>query len=361
MELQQEAEPLARELGDEPTLGWIVQRLAAYSWFPGRYHEGVAQAERALAIAHKIGDVRLRVAAKYALGMNHEGLGGFRDAIEAFVSIVDGPDAAVAQRVPGMNVPVYAGSCGWLGFCLATMGDFERGRVYGDPALKSPDLDPIAEAMLSSFFPGQFVIKGEFEHALALSDRAVEMCRTRNVPVWLAQALSLRGLVLAWLGRTDEALVELERGAGLYEQFGIESHRAMFHWRWAEGLLLAGRVEEARGLAGRSIELAVGSGEKGNEAQARAVLADIACVGDDTGEAAGRLEEALALCESLGMRPLTARCHLSLGRLGRRPGAEGAAREHLGTAARMFGEMQMRFWLERAEAEMSELLRERGT
>jgi class 3 adenylate cyclase/tetratricopeptide (TPR) repeat protein len=360
MELQQEAEPLARELGDAPTLGWIAQRLAAYSWFPGRYREGVTQAERALTIAHEIGDARLQVAAKYALGMNHEGLGEYHAAIEAFVDIVDGPDAAVAQRVPGMNVPVYAGSCGWLAFCLATTGDFERGRVYGDPGMKSPDLDPIAEAMLSSFFPGQFAIKGEFEHALALSDRAVELCQTRNVPVWLAQAYSLRGLIRAWLGRTDEGLVELERGAGLYEQFGIESHRAMFHWRWAEGLLLAGKIGEARRLACRAIELAVSSGEKGNEAQARAVLADIACVGDDAGEAAGLLEEALKLCESLGMRPSAARCHLSVGRLYRRTGAEAEAREHLGTAARMFGEMHMRFWLERAEAETRQLLRERG-
>ena len=360
MEVQQEAEPLARELGDEPTLGWIAQRLAAYSWFPGRYREGVAQAERALAIAHTIGDVRLHVAATYALGMNHEGLGEYPAAVEAFVGIVDGPHAAVAQRVPGMNVPVYSGSCGWLAYCLALLGHFERSRAYGDPGAKSLDLDPIAEAMLSSFFPGQFVIKGEFEHALALSDRAVELCRTRNVPVWLSQALSLRGHILAWLGRTDEALVELGRGAGLYEQFGIESHRAMFHWRWAEGLLLAGKIEEARILARRAIELAVRFGEKGNEAQARAVLADIACAGADAGEAAGLLEEALTLCESLGMRPSAARCHLSAGRLCRRTGALTAAREHLGSAAGMFGDMQMRFWLERAEAEMRELPRERG-
>jgi tetratricopeptide (TPR) repeat protein len=292
--------------------------------------------------------------------MNHEALGDYHAAIEAFVEIVDGPDAHVAQQVPGMNVPVYWGSCAWLAFCLSTIGEFERVPFYGDPVLKGPDLDPIAEAMLASFFPGQLALKGEFEHALALSDRAVELCRTRNVPVWLAQACSLRGLILAWLGRAHESLVELERGAGLYEQFGIESHRSTFHWRWAEGLLLAGKVEEAGHLARRAIDLAVGLGEKGNEAQARAVLADIACVGDGPEAAAGLLHEALEVCASLGMRPAAARCHLSLGTLYRRGGPGAQAREHLSAAAKMFGDMHMRFWLERTEAETRQLPRVRG-
>ncbi|HEX9409209.1 MAG TPA: hypothetical protein VGA23_06130, partial [Methylomirabilota bacterium] len=90
------------------------------------------------------------------------------------------------------------------------------------------------------------------------------------------------------------------------------------------------------------------------------VLADTACVGDEPDVAAGLLLEALEACASLGMRPAAARCHLSLGTLYRRVGPEGRAREHLGAAAKMFGEMHMRFWLERTEAETRELPRMRG-
>jgi class 3 adenylate cyclase/tetratricopeptide (TPR) repeat protein len=360
MELQQEAEPLARELGDEHTLGWIAQRLAAYSWFPGRYRDGVTQAERALAIAQDIGDPQLTVAAQYALGMNREGLGEFRTAVQAFASIVDGPHAAVARDVPGMNVPVYSGSCSWLGFCLATMGEFDRALAYGDPARRGPEASPIAEAMLSAFFPGQFVIKGDFAQALPLSERAVDICQSRSVPVWLALALSLRGLILAWLGRFEEALAGLERGCGLYEQFGIDSHRAMFQWRWAEGLFLAGRIEEARERARAAVDLAAQMGEKGNEAQARSLLADIACLHDEPRAAVPLLGEALDACASLGMRPAVARCHLSLGTLRRRTGAVAAAREHLDIAIGMFREMRMRFWRERALAERTALPPERG-
>ena len=359
MELQQEALPLAKELGDEQTLGWIAQRLAAYSWFPGRHQEGVEQAERAHTVARKIGDARLRVASLYALGMNREGLGDYGAAIQAFVSIVDGPDATVAHEVPGMNIPVYTGSCAWLAYCLALTGEFERALGYGDPTTKSGELSPIDEAMLSSFFPSLLAIRGEFEEALKLTQRAVEMCQSRGVPVWLAQCHSLRGLVLAWLGRSDEALADLERGTGLYEQFGIESHRGMFHLRWAEGLSLAGRFVEAREVAERALEFATRTGERGNQALARLVRANAVFAGGDPREALLLLGEALEACTSLGMRPAAARAHLALARLHRQAGATAEACRHLDTALGMFGRMGMRFWVERAETERRELPPER--
>jgi hypothetical protein len=44
-----------------------------------------------------------------------------------------------------------------------------------------------------------------------------------------------------------------------------------------------------------------------------------------------------------------------LGRLYRRTGKSEQAREHLTTATAMYREMDMRFWLEQAEAEVREL------
>jgi hypothetical protein len=52
------------------------------------------------------------------------------------------------------------------------------------------------------------------------------------------------------------------------------------------------------------------------------------------------------------MRPLVAQCDLGLGKLYRRTGKREQAREHLTTAATMYCEMDMRFWLEKAETEL---------
>jgi hypothetical protein len=52
------------------------------------------------------------------------------------------------------------------------------------------------------------------------------------------------------------------------------------------------------------------------------------------------------------VRSLVAHCHLGLGKLYRRAGDRVKATEHLTTAATMYREMGMGFWLEQAEAEM---------
>ena len=50
------------------------------------------------------------------------------------------------------------------------------------------------------------------------------------------------------------------------------------------------------------------------------------------------------------MRPLVAHCHLGLGTLHRRAGDQTKAQEHLTTAATLYREMGMTFWLEKADA-----------
>ena len=54
------------------------------------------------------------------------------------------------------------------------------------------------------------------------------------------------------------------------------------------------------------------------------------------------------------MRPLLAHCHLGLGRLDGRTGKRQDALEHLSAATTMYREMDMRFYLEQAEAELAE-------
>ena len=75
----------------------------------------------------------------------------------------------------------------------------------------------------------------------------------------------------------------------------------------------------------------------------------------DPDAAERQYREALVLATELGMRPLVAQCHLGLGRLYRRTGGRARGDEHLTTAATMYREMMMAFWLAQAERETKEL------
>ncbi len=66
-------------------------------------------------------------------------------------------------------------------------------------------------------------------------------------------------------------------------------------------------------------------------------------------QAIDRFVEALALAEALGMAPLQARCHLSLGVLHDQAGQADEARSELSQAIEMLKRMQMGYWLGGAE------------
>jgi len=55
-----------------------------------------------------------------------------------------------------------------------------------------------------------------------------------------------------------------------------------------------------------------------------------------------------------GLRPLIAHRHLGLGKLHRRTGKREQAPEHLTTPTTMYREMEMTYWLEKTEAEVTE-------
>ena len=87
------------------------------------------------------------------------------------------------------------------------------------------------------------------------------------------------------------------------------------------------------------------------------MLGDIATHPDrfDAERGEANYRQALALAEPRGMRSLVAHCHLGLAKLSRRTGKRREAQEHLTTATTMYREMDMPFYLEQANAEMSAL------
>ena len=121
-------------------------------------------------------------------------------------------------------------------------------------------------------------------------------------------------------------------------------------------MLLAGRTDEGRTLAAHALDSARTYKEQACEARALYLLGNVAAEHDppDFLVAAEHYAAAMAIAESLGMRPLVAKCHGRLGKLDKGLGQPDRAREHLIQTVAMFREMDMQSWLEQAEAELGE-------
>src|SRR4029453_19025992 len=122
---------------------------------------------------------------------------------------------------------------------------------------------------------------------------------------------------------------------------------------------LAGRSEEAWHHAHQALGLARQLKERGNEALALHQLGTVHAHADppDVAQTEAHYQQALALAEELGMRPLMAHCHLGLGRLYGQTGRAAQARAALSAAIDLYRAMDMTFWLPQAEAVLAQVER----
>jgi tetratricopeptide (TPR) repeat protein len=124
-----------------------------------------------------------------------------------------------------------------------------------------------------------------------------------------------------------------------------------------EAYLLVGRLEEACAHAERTLALARGHQEQGHQAYTLRLLGDIAARRGppDVEQAEAHYQQALALADELGMRPLQAHCHLGLGRLYAQTGRAAQAHAALSAAIDLYRAMDMTLWLLQAEAVLAQV------
>jgi tetratricopeptide (TPR) repeat protein len=200
-----------------------------------------------------------------------------------------------------------------------------------------------------------YLSQGEARRAVAAFERTQLLCQDWNI-------LFMAPIVPAYLGaayllsdRIDEAVSLLEQAlqdAALKRLLASPWLKA--GWL-SEAYLLCGRRSEARELALQTLNLAVENRKRGDQAWLLRLLAEIARRGDppEVETALAGYRDALALAGELGMRPLQAHCHAGLGMLYSGAGDSDVGREHLLEAATMYREMDMQFWVEKAESALT--------
>jgi class 3 adenylate cyclase/tetratricopeptide (TPR) repeat protein len=351
-----EAETLARGLSDQRRLGLALVGLVMPRMNEGDWDEAQRCGREALAIGEALGDRGMQMRTTYNLSMIHDVKGEFSQAaalLEQIVPLLEGD--LLYARLGDISI-VSVGSRVYLCDVLSQLGRFDEAIAHAEVAVRIAEAADHPFSLCFSLHDLGFshLGRGDVPRATRVLERCLDLCRTSQIAVLRPFAAAALGTAYAFADRLDEALSLVERaleefrGRTLYRRTGLVFLFA------GTTYLRAGRIGEASALAREALELTRRLGARGNEAHALCLSGDTASTAD-TEDAEGYYREALALADELGMRPLVARCHLGLGRLHRRAGRAQEAQEHLATASAMLHEMDMRFWLEQAEAEMREL------
>jgi tetratricopeptide (TPR) repeat protein len=142
----------------------------------------------------------------------------------------------------------------------------------------------------------------------------------------------------------------------LMDRGGYEALFSIFSLYLGEAYVLAGRLDEAHALAERVLALTRVHQERGRQAYALHLLGDIVARREplEWEQAETHYSQAFPLAEELGMRPLQAHCHLSLGTLHAKIGRVKQARAELSAAIVLYRAMDMTFWLPQAEATLAQ-------
>jgi class 3 adenylate cyclase/tetratricopeptide (TPR) repeat protein len=357
LEGDRSAEAIALALGDERRLGRVSSVLANTLWLTGDHGAAIAAAERALDIGARLGDEAIHAGAIVRLGAFHYTTGEYDSAI---AYLRQGAELTGGERRGERLGHVGLASViarFWFARTLAELGEFSQALTVAREGMDiNLSTDVVATLPAAHSAVGLVhLLRGELAEALLPLTRAVEVGEAAEIRNWESQSVGLLGLQHALSGHPAEGVALLARATGLAEKRGEKFSLAILETWLGKAYLAAGDLERASSHAEASLEMARTQPQRGTEAWAWHLIGEIAAATDppDFAEAETAYREALARASNLRMRPLAAHCHFGLGTLYRCVGDRARAGEHLALAATMYREMDMRFWLERAEAEMA--------
>jgi tetratricopeptide (TPR) repeat protein len=357
-EVLNEGRTLAEGLGDQRRLGWALAYLALSYFVLAEHARATAAADGARSIAEALGDLRLHVVASYHLGAALWFAGDPRRAttpLRAAVALVK--DAPPGERF-GLAVIPAVSSRQYLAQVLAELGEFVEAIAVGEEALRIAQVagHPISEVWARHGLGSAHLRHGNLAAATRTLEPGLALSRAAEIRNALPAVATSLGSAYLWSGRAADAVLLMEEAGEALRAMRILGLRSWFIASLAEAYLVLGQVAEAREQAEQAVALARTHQERAWEAWGLKVLGDVRAHEPADAEQAGdAYRQALAIATELGMRPLAAHCHLGLGTLARKTGHGEQAREHLTTAAAMYREMEMRFWLEKAEAEATAL------
>ena len=304
----------------EPGGGESPWSMTSDPWWKGDHRRTIQQAQSDLTVAVDYRNFSQKVMANFRLGMAYHAQGDCLRAMEFLrqnVSDLQGvPFLFECFDLPGLASTL---SRTWVVLCLAERGEFSDGTECGEEAVQIAERadHPYSLAVARFGLGFLYFIKGDYAKAILVLENGLACAHAADLPQLFPLIASPLGAAYAHSGRLTEALPLLDQAVERATSMSFMAHQSLRVGWLGEAHLLESRLESASQLARRALQLSDECQERGHQAYALRLVGEIASnQGPSESQGAeSSYQQAIALAEELGMRPLVARGRLDLGRL----------------------------------------------
>lgn len=206
---------ISRSCGDSTGERNALRSLGFLNWHEGDNARALILVEQALELDRARGDHEAVEGGLLNLGQIHKSAGEFERAVQRLREALE---LSTARGDP--NRQMY--TTGVLGQTYRAMGNMEDALKYLRLANDGSRLQklPIQRSFHLNALAALMMQLGETDEALKMYEEAVELSRRGGYAPGLAQALRIRGEVLASVGKDSEAVPCLKEAAKLFTQLG---------------------------------------------------------------------------------------------------------------------------------------------
>jgi class 3 adenylate cyclase/tetratricopeptide (TPR) repeat protein len=360
LEMIQAFETLAKESGSSKDIARAYSAMALYYSYNGNPKSGMNYSEQAFNEAKKDQDIELIVPLAMDFVVSCQLVGDFYKIIDMAPDII-GMIAENSRESDffSWGANPYSLLCGYYGFSMGYIGEFNRGKAFLEKgifnAAKTKDLQTLAS--IEIHFANLFMIKGEWEQAIAHFKNSIQYCEEVKYSIWNALSWSGLGFACAQLGDTEAGKISVEKGLKLHRDSGVETYLFMPHLYLGRIYFKQGHIEKALGYAEAALRLSQKNNERASEGQSWILLGRI--LGKTVPLQIEKAEECILkgmeIYHELKTKPNYCLGLLFLGEFYLNTGKKDKAAKNLNRAEEMFQEMGMAYWADRARQVLNRL------
>ncbi len=365
LEIFQNGERLAQELGDEEGLVAIQVRLSTYYTTAGNPSLGLEYAEKCFNSAEKIKDFRLIAESANQLCFAYWVTGDLPKVLDIggkALHLLEENHLEKEVYGRGMGVCMYSTISGWYGISLGLMGRFKEGADVIEKGFRiaCEVNDKFMMGLTQMMFSAITFYAGYGDRTIAHAQEAIKSFEEANVSMALDAAWFMLGAGYYLRGEYEKAIDAGERSLKLAKEFGQPHMVSWSNIILAMTLMTAGYLKRARGLAEEALRISQECNAKSCEGMARVLLG---CMLEEMTpaiieEAQHQIRQGISILEGLKLKALSASGYLHFGEFLADASSKEEALENLRKAETLYQEMELTpesYWLRRTQEALAKL------